>query len=165
MREFLHGWRRKVGCVTLLMACIVMGLWVRSRFYDDDFRFRSDKQVVQVVHLFENELSWTCVWEPDDGPRVVETEDGKESFAVLIQEDKNVDWNTVPRHQRRERPFDGIRWSWNVGVCRYGNQSTDPLSGVGFRVFMIPCWSLILCLTTLSAYLIFWKPRKQSAHA
>lgn len=30
MREFFKGWRRKVGCVTLLMALLLAVGWVRS---------------------------------------------------------------------------------------------------------------------------------------
>ena len=30
MREFFHGWRRKLGCVTLVMACVLLGMWGRS---------------------------------------------------------------------------------------------------------------------------------------
>ncbi len=28
MRDFFHGWRRKLGCVTLMMACISMSGWL-----------------------------------------------------------------------------------------------------------------------------------------
>lgn len=30
MREFFQGWKRKVGVVTLILACFVVGLWIRS---------------------------------------------------------------------------------------------------------------------------------------
>ncbi|WP_397569086.1 hypothetical protein [Schlesneria sp. T3-172] len=30
MREFFRGWKRKVGCVALLLACVFMAEWVRS---------------------------------------------------------------------------------------------------------------------------------------
>ena len=35
MGEFFRGWRRKVGCVTLLMACVFMSAWVRSMMIGD----------------------------------------------------------------------------------------------------------------------------------
>ena len=35
MGEFFHGWRRKTGCVTLLMALLAMGAWVRGLFGDN----------------------------------------------------------------------------------------------------------------------------------
>lgn len=37
MHIFFHGWRRKVGCVTLVMSLAVMGLWMRSRIVCDLF--------------------------------------------------------------------------------------------------------------------------------
>lgn len=30
MHEFFHGWRRKFGVATLVMACVVLGMWIRS---------------------------------------------------------------------------------------------------------------------------------------
>ena len=30
MREFFRGWRRKVGVVTLVLACVFTGFWVLS---------------------------------------------------------------------------------------------------------------------------------------
>jgi hypothetical protein len=35
MRDFFKGWRRKVGCVTLVMACAVATGWLRSMLTDD----------------------------------------------------------------------------------------------------------------------------------
>ena len=31
MREFFKGWRRKVGVVTLVLACVIIGLWCKSQ--------------------------------------------------------------------------------------------------------------------------------------
>lgn len=36
MGEFFRGWRRKVGCLTLVMACLTMGGWIRSLFRTDE---------------------------------------------------------------------------------------------------------------------------------
>jgi|GEM_PF-1678173 len=35
MVEFLRGWKRKVGVMTLIAACAAMICWVRSTFTDD----------------------------------------------------------------------------------------------------------------------------------
>lgn len=35
MREFFQGWRRRVGCITLLMAIALMAGWMRSRLVED----------------------------------------------------------------------------------------------------------------------------------
>ena len=35
MREFFKGWRRKTGCVMLVMTCVLAAGWVRSEFVRD----------------------------------------------------------------------------------------------------------------------------------
>lgn len=35
MREFFRGWRRKVGCLILLIAFVLSVIWVRSYLADD----------------------------------------------------------------------------------------------------------------------------------
>jgi hypothetical protein len=30
MHAFFRGWKRKVGCVTLMMSCALLGAWIRS---------------------------------------------------------------------------------------------------------------------------------------
>eukprot|EP00456_Euglypha_rotunda_P089583 TRINITY_DN9286_c0_g1_i4.p1 TRINITY_DN9286_c0_g1~~TRINITY_DN9286_c0_g1_i4.p1 ORF type:complete len:139 (-),score=3.17 TRINITY_DN9286_c0_g1_i4:19-435(-) len=35
MHTFFHGWRRKAGAVTLVMACLLCGMWIRSRVLID----------------------------------------------------------------------------------------------------------------------------------
>ena len=42
MREFFKEWRRKVGLLTLLMACVFMAGWVRSHVIQDQFLFSTD---------------------------------------------------------------------------------------------------------------------------
>jgi hypothetical protein len=37
MHTFFHGWRRKVGVVTLVMAVVVFGAWMRSLMVQDTF--------------------------------------------------------------------------------------------------------------------------------
>ena len=39
MREFFHGWRRKAGCITLVMAVMVFVIWMRSRLICDQFAY------------------------------------------------------------------------------------------------------------------------------
>ncbi len=35
MKEFFHGWRRKAGVVTLVMALVFTGCWIRCRYVED----------------------------------------------------------------------------------------------------------------------------------
>lgn len=49
MREFFHGWRRKVGVVTLLMALAATTLWVRSVYLHDWVLLLDDEVSVESV--------------------------------------------------------------------------------------------------------------------
>ena len=52
MREFFKGWRRKVGCVTLVIACAFTGAWLRSMFICDlvDFAIENHQHEFFSVH-------------------------------------------------------------------------------------------------------------------
>lgn len=40
MHTYFHGWRRKAGVVSLVMACLLCGMWVRSRIVGDGLLFQ-----------------------------------------------------------------------------------------------------------------------------
>ena len=61
MGDFFRGWRRKIGCVTLMMALVGMAGWVRSHTIEDSFpligsEIRSREGFVeQTVTLFKRQ--------------------------------------------------------------------------------------------------------------
>lgn len=57
MREFFRGWRRKVGCVALVMACIVVGMWIRSSVFYDQCAW-ADTNRKNVVYSLNGEFGW-----------------------------------------------------------------------------------------------------------
>jgi hypothetical protein len=64
MREFFHGWRRKIGCLALVMACIVSVLWVRSLLIEDvvvffnGFRHQTVDSLNGDVY-WDSQIEWT----------------------------------------------------------------------------------------------------------
>ena len=48
MHIFLHGWRRKAGVVSLVVACVSMGIWFRSTFKGDYLR----QERGSISHVF-----------------------------------------------------------------------------------------------------------------
>ena len=40
MKDFFRGWRRKAGCVTLVMACVFMAGWIRTLTTYEELSFR-----------------------------------------------------------------------------------------------------------------------------
>lgn len=57
MREFLHSWNRRAGCVTLVMALVVTGTWVRSLCCYDHVDFAiGDRQ--HIIYSLNGTISW-----------------------------------------------------------------------------------------------------------
>jgi hypothetical protein len=142
MREFFQGWRRKVGVVTLLMALVLCGLWVRSL------------STIDVLALPASLLNYTFV-------------SGQGSFAAtgnfvfnLRQDSREENGRTILRVEIRQMAKQPNRkefhwWKFNGSEFRLFRSSSES-NGV---MPMVPYWSLVLPLTLLSAYLILWKPR------
>ncbi|MDB5345404.1 MAG: hypothetical protein JWP89_3781 [Schlesneria sp.] len=57
MCTFFHGWRRKVGCVTLMLACGLMAMWMRSDFLLDRIMFVIAGRQHDVQSL-DGKISW-----------------------------------------------------------------------------------------------------------
>ena len=49
MGDFFKGWRRKVGCVTLMMAAGLTGMWIRTLGGHDTFEVRLGDEEYKVV--------------------------------------------------------------------------------------------------------------------
>jgi len=60
MRDFFHGWRRKAGCVALVMACLFMAGWIRSRMFGDAFLFPVGSRQNAIVAL-DGAVHWCAV--------------------------------------------------------------------------------------------------------
>jgi hypothetical protein len=60
MREFFRGWKRKAGCVTLLLACVFAAGWVRSQNSIDSFVI-SDFEFVSLNGRIDFGVLWRRV--------------------------------------------------------------------------------------------------------
>lgn len=59
MPVWLHGWRGKWGCITLVMALAVTGLWIRSRVVWDAVSFPLlDRQ--HAIHSVNGLVFWSA---------------------------------------------------------------------------------------------------------
>ena len=65
MKEFLHGWRRKAGVATLVMACAFGGMWVRSYAVYDFIQFIAFDRLNRIT-LCHGKIGWT-VWDDATG--------------------------------------------------------------------------------------------------
>lgn len=153
MREFFfRGWRRKAGCISLTMALVLFGLWLRAHFVQDAILYRSDVVAADgrgTVGSFEanrNGLTWNRY----------------EGFRMR----PNRNWNYAQSTNIDVGPSRVLLKSENVTRLK---QSTWYVASIGelrnqFDIKMsyslLSFWPIILTLTVFSAYLIVWKPRK-----
>lgn len=136
MGDFFHGRRRKLGCVTLVVAVLLMVGWVRSHLMDDIIR-PIQGQTSLVFASSNDSLFFGLIW--DMPPFSIWDTDQSNSLKRDLDSDANFKWSAL---------FFGF------GV---GSAFNDPVSAA---LLMIPYWSLVLPLTILSAWLLLRKPGK-----
>jgi hypothetical protein len=135
MKEFFHGWRRKVGCLSLLLACLIAGAWMlceMRRHNGVSFPLFNRQHVVYAV---DGQIVWMGM--PHGDVWLLSSED-YEAMAEFIMR------------------IDG---SWDKIL-----EIQDLKKDTAIKMWAVPVWSVVLPLTFLSAYLIVWKPRKRANH-
>ncbi|MDB5345600.1 MAG: hypothetical protein JWP89_3977 [Schlesneria sp.] len=136
MREFVRGWRRKVGCLTLAMACLLTAAWVRSFVLHD----------VVVIPIWN---SYTYVVSVN-GELALEP-------TYLDRGGADPYWVTLPYNSDItifDFLQDDIEWIWRGAGLAISKTSPGHTTD-----FIIHYAWLTLPLTLLSAYLILWKPK------
>jgi len=145
---YFKPWRRRIGVITLAMACVFMTEWLRSR--DDGYAF----ELVWGSHKllsFNESVIWT-----------------RSAVGYPAKMWPLPKWRV--QYGRNVMRFflgsDHLKWSrrW----CGFGfGQFDERLVGMmvrhGTRPFWsIPYWSIVLSLTLISAYLLLSMPRKSN---
>jgi hypothetical protein len=133
MRAFFHGWYRKVGCVTLLMAIALMTCWARSFVVRD---------IITTVPLFGQghtlssavgQLEWVS-WKANY-PR------SQFPAGWRSQRVNHTKLARIPLYQRSKYQM-----------------VTVSLAGTNAEGFATPHWTLVAFLSLISACLLIRKP-------
>ncbi len=136
MGDFFKPWRRKVGMVTLVMACCLMGAWMRGRIYSDRIGFGSRI----------NGHEW------ESGPRGLSW-----SRDIDLVKDDTCDnsWYV----QTGQHLWSDSRLRGFIGF-EATDEVHDNKAGTYRKVeWIIPHWFVVWTTTLLSAYLLLSKPR------
>ncbi|MBS0204830.1 MAG: hypothetical protein JSS49_18135 [Planctomycetes bacterium] len=155
MRRFFHGWRRKWGCVLLLVALLFTGIWFRSRAVVDLVTIRSTRTLDRI-----STTSRGFKWER---MRAIRAPDFPPSARS--------NWISHPVTSFRSNSFDTLRGIYSV----YGTKSNWKLCGfqseighfgsatfVYYGSWVIPFWPLTTVPTLLATCLLLGRARKQS---
>lgn len=137
MREFFQGWCRKMGLVTLMMACVLMVAWARS--------FAVRDQIVpiplfgfgQMLRSEAGHLEWVT-WKANYPTSYIPA-------GWRSQELRDMKLGKVRLFRRVKATLVGVS-----------------LAGPKIEGFAVPHWLIAGPLAVLSAGLILWKPRRGS---
>ena len=147
MGDYLKPLRRKIGVLTLVMACVMMGMWGRSTDTTDTFLIAGGgmgKGSYSLISTREG-LCWDYqlpVSYIGKQQRLWRTLECKEYFSTT---------NTI--------------WRWRqagFAYCEHHLFPTDD-SICSDCYFIVPYWSIVSPLTVLAAWLLLSKPRQKSA--
>ena len=150
MGEFFHGWRKKMGVVTLVMALVLLGGWVRSKSMVDIF-YAYDKQSMFGLGSFAGRLTFFR--------------------SDRIQGNPTPFWRKAPLHRyhgfhtgavQQYDPMDGhaTDWRWDLYGFHIGaGVSTENPIGIRIEQCIVPYGFLVWPLTLISAILLLSKPR------
>jgi hypothetical protein len=136
MLTFFHGWRRKAGVVTLVLALAVMGGWFRSQ------------------HTFDV----ICVHGPIGLCSVVSSSDGK-LWLIRRTDSPNQSFYSTGQVVPGRLNSLNIEWRWNVAGFSCGQ--VDPrVDELHLALITFPHWSIAFPFAILSAYLLLVPSRK-----
>ena len=145
MGEFIKGWRRKTGVLTLLMACVFTVGWVRSCATLD----------VITVSL--------------GGHRGVVLVSGSQKCLLLVKDE--LPRQAIVKKILQGRSIhevwpigldDGAAWAFDhrSAKAQLGTISqSNPNQGEASKIQQLPYWCVVMPLTLLSFWLLLFKPR------
>ena len=146
MPPFFYDWRRKIGVMTLVMACVFAAGWVRSRTANDYVIIPTNSAGFLVgsdIHGFcwikSENLDYPEVWYELYGPGV--------SFEFNAPYQRPIDYNAEATCSQW-LGFQAIQI--NSNILRVRDRDLK---------WVLPYWSIVIPLTLLSAWLLLSKPR------
>jgi hypothetical protein len=152
MREVFRGWRRKVGAVTLVMACVFAVGWLRSGVNSERIVAHYGKHSYHFVASDQRCLKWIRSFDlPEENMKFPPPWYNNSDKVGKL---KRGDLNPV---------FFGTdeKWRWQFRNC--GFLFADGTSN-GYRVaiWQLPYWSVTIPLTLLSLWLLLSTPLKST---
>jgi len=152
MREFFQGWRKRVGCATLVMALVFTAAWMRSYDWPSEYQIIGDPSdprdppPSQWLSSRNGGLSWNgCFKTPDGIPKFAYH---SENGIIVVDECVFTHWK-----------FAGFEFKSSAATPPDTDNAADVSDWEGYRMAVLPYWSIVLPLTLLSAYLLLVKPR------
>lgn len=140
MWDYFKPFRRKLGLVTLLLACVVAAGWIRSRSYADCW-------------TIDNGMAGRNFGSSQFGLGYEYFHDSNGSVIPTRTHFSTEDWSKGPLSS-----LDNMKWDFDACGFRFGEAKTSN-KAFQLRTAIIPYWSIVTPLTLLSAWLLLSKSR------
>jgi len=150
MGEYFKPMRRKLGIVTLVMACLFAAGWVRSlRGTQDSLTIRTSDKDAHIFASFRDGFAWHRMNTPsEEMPPITGLFERFSFYTATFDHTESV--IEIGEHRMT---FDWL--GFRARQTEFGE--------IKITAWAVPFWSVILPLTLLSAYLLLSKPHKSTS--
>ncbi|MDB5346382.1 MAG: hypothetical protein JWP89_4759 [Schlesneria sp.] len=176
MRQLFHGWRRRCGCLTLVMAVLLSSRWLRGLRHDDVVVMARGRQKT-VYLLGSNEhglvassvrlMLGTLTMPPATqfAFQSVPNEGFTANQMLFLWSGCKFAGEAPPRKGGGPIVFDDQQLSWHrnwqccgllVGDASEVRSATE---SIRIQTWVLPYWMLVIPLTLLSMWLLVWQPK------
>ena len=159
MGEFFRGWRRKLGVVMLVMACVFTGMWVRGFAFEDAIRLGNGQRIVtrgRVLQTLSTSSRNGLIWKHEETDCDMTWVAGWQSRPV----EKMDEFDPVTDPVTSFVNSNVLDWRWQLcgfDIGRFHGATADRLS-----YWRISHSSITIPLTLISFWLLLTKPRKSN---
>jgi|GEM_PF-977757 hypothetical protein len=175
MGVFFKGWRRKIGLLTLPLACVFMAGWVRSLHIEDTLDVIVGNHTFHEFHSTGNGVMWVWTWnsrlnhqeERPNGLVFVHKVLTKPFGWRIFATGRRFNWISTPIGLEKDvgdvldydyaKTSPAPRWYCNWIGMRFGVEGTPNVRGV---IMTAHYWMFACPLTLFTAWLLLTKPRK-----
>ena len=156
MDELFRGWGRKIGCVTLFLALVFMGLWIRGLAFFECVVVpgRETYSVFWSSHRKITNypgIAWERWWDDSTASpnKIIWTQWKSWSTPTEAQIEENA--RVYAAYKKSSEWAESGTWEWELYGLIVGASRSHIILGV-------PFWSITIPLTLISAWLLLTKP-------
>ena len=147
MGEYFKPWRRKVGVVTLLLACMFAAGWVRSLSIEDSI-YRVSGVGSPAIAYVQSTRGCILWWSNSKSYFPANSSGLVWSFSAAKINSFNIN-------------DDNNRSPWLLKQIGIGIGSRVDI-GMGRDVWIVPYWPIVIPLSLISAFLLLSKSRRSN---
>ena len=139
MPAFFKPWRRKIGVLTLVMACVFLGGWVRSLSIEDKVTIPIPQAASVEFLSMQSKFCLTRYSRP-----------------------QRCEWKSTPMKNVTNHPMNLLSADWSMRFC--GLRLFTNLHAYGDKTagLLVPYWMPVVPITLLSVFLLLSKSREST---